>query len=65
MADLTALTAAVAANTQAVTDMQALVTSLKAEVATLQASATDQSGVDAETTQITTNTASLEALKSS
>ena len=70
MADLTNLNAAVAANTQAVTDMQALITSLKAEIATqastiatLQSGTTDQAGVDADTTQITTNTAALEALK--
>lgn len=63
MADLTALNAAVAANTQAVTDMQALITSLKAQIATLEASNTDQAGVDADTQQITANTTALEALK--
>lgn len=55
MADLTKLNAAVAANTQAVTDVQAVVAGLQ--------SATDQAGVDAATTAIETNTAALEALK--
>ena len=56
MADLTKLNAAVAANTQAVTDVQAVVSGL-------QAGAADQAGVDAATAQIETNTAALEGLK--
>jgi hypothetical protein len=55
MADTTALTAAVAANTAAVTDVQAVVGGLR--------SSDDQAAVDAATAQITTNTAALEALK--
>jgi hypothetical protein len=55
MADLTALNAAVAANTAAVADVQAVVAGLQ--------TSTDQAGVDAATAQITTNNAALEALK--
>jgi hypothetical protein len=54
MADLTKLNAAVAANTQAVTDVTAVVAA---------GSTADQAGVDAATAQIETNTAALEALK--
>lgn len=56
MADLTALQAAVSANTSAVEDIKTL-------VAALQASGTDQAAIDAVTSQISTNTAALEALK--
>lgn len=55
MGDLTALNAAVAANTAAVADVTAVVNALKAD--------TDQTAIDAATTQITTNNAALEALK--
>ena len=55
MADLTKLNAAVAANTQAVTDVTAVVAGLQ--------SGSDQAGVDAAAAQIETNTAALEALK--
>lgn len=55
MADLTKLNAAVAANTQAVTDVQAVVAGLS--------TGSDQAGVDAAAEQIATNTAALEALK--
>lgn len=54
MGDLTALNTAVAANTQAVTDVTAAVNALKAT--------TDQAGIDAATAQVTTNNAALEAL---
>lgn len=55
MADVTRLNAAVAANTAAVADVQAVVAALQ--------SADDQVAVDAAATQIETNTAALEALK--
>ena len=55
MADTTKLAAAVAANTQAVADVQAVVAGLK--------SADDQAAVDAATAQIEQNNAALEALK--
>jgi hypothetical protein len=54
MADTTKLTAAVAANTTAVTAVQALVTTLR--------SGTDQAAVDAATTQVENNNATLNAL---
>lgn len=54
MGDLTALNTAVAANTQAVTDVTAAVNALKAT--------TDQAGIDAATAQVTTNNLALEAL---
>lgn len=55
MVDLTALNAAVAANTAAVADVQAVVASLGSSAA--------QSGVDAAAAQVAVNTAALEALK--
>lgn len=55
MADTTRLTAAVAANTAAVADVQAVVAGLK--------NADDQAAVDAAAGQIESNTAALEALK--
>lgn len=55
MGDLTALNAAVAANTAAVADVTAVVNALK--------TATDQVAIDAATTQVSANTAALEALK--
>lgn len=55
MGDLTALNAAVAANTAAVTDVTAVVTALRAD--------TDQTAIDAATAQVVTNNAALEALK--
>jgi hypothetical protein len=55
MADTTKLTAAVAANTQAVADVQAVVAGLRG--------ASDQVAVDAAATQIEANTSALEALK--
>jgi hypothetical protein len=63
MGDLTSLNAAVAANTQAVSDVTAAVTTLKSEVAA--GAAADQAAIDAATAQITANTTALEALKSS
>jgi hypothetical protein len=63
MGDLTNLNAAVAANTQAVTDVTTAVNNLKAEVAA--GAAADQAGIDAATAQIQTNNTALEALKSS
>jgi hypothetical protein len=65
MGDVTKLTAAVAANTQAVTDTQTLVSGLQAQIAAGGSSdSTDQAAIDAATAQIETNTAALEALKS-
>lgn len=55
MADTTKLTAAVAANTQAVTDVQAVVAALR--------SGDDQAAIDAAATQVETNNAALNALK--
>lgn len=55
MADLTRLNAAVAANTQAVADVQAVVAGLK--------SADDQAAVDAAAAQIEANNAAMEAMK--
>lgn len=55
MADLTKLNAAVAANTQAVADVQAVVAGLT--------SGSDQDAIDAAATQIEANTTALEALK--
>ena len=63
MGDLTNLNAAVAANTQAVSDVTAAVTTLKSEVAA--GAAADQAAIDAATAQITANNTALEALKSS
>lgn len=54
MGDLTALNAAVAANTSAVADVTAAVNALR--------TATDQAGIDAATAQVTTNNAALAAL---
>ena len=54
MGDLTALNAAVAANTTAVSDVSAAVAALRTE--------TDQAGIDAATQQITTNNSALSAL---
>ena len=54
MVDLTALTAAVAANTKAVSDVTAVVAALKAS--------DDQTAVDALTAQVSTNNIALEAL---
>jgi len=62
MADLSKLTTAVQANTQAITDIQATVTALKEAGVTPSA---DQAEIDALTAQIETNNANLEALKSS
>ncbi len=61
VADLTALNAAIAANTQATTDITAAFTTFRAEVA---AGGADQASVDAATKQISDNTAALEAIKS-
>ena len=55
MGDLTALNAAVAANTAAVADVTAVVNALR--------TATDQVAIDAATTQVVANNAALEALK--
>ena len=55
MGDLTALTAAIVANTAAVADVTTVVTALR--------TATDQVAIDAATTQVVANTAALEALK--
>ena len=55
MGDLTALNAAVAANTTAVSDVTAVVNALR--------TATDQVAIDAATAQVTTNNTALEALK--
>ena len=57
MADLSNLQAALAANTQVISDIQAEVAALKA------ASGTDQAAIDALTAQLTTNNAAMEALK--
>jgi len=57
MADLSNLKAALAANTQAVSDLQAEVARLK------DISGTDQAAVDEITTGLTTNTSAMEALK--
>lgn len=54
MGDLTALNAAVAANTAAVADVTAVVNALR--------TATDQVAIDAATAQVTTNNAALAAL---
>lgn len=54
MGDLTALTAAVSANTAAVADVTATVGSLRAE--------TDQAGIDAAAKQIADNNAALAKL---
>lgn len=55
MADTTKLTAAVAANTQAVADVQAVVAGLR--------STEDQAAIDAASAQIENNNSALEALK--
>ncbi len=55
MGDLTALNAAVAANTQAVADTTTMVTALR--------TATDQAGIDAATKQIADNNAALAGLQ--
>lgn len=55
MGDLTALNAAVAANTQAVADVTAIVGALRTD--------TDQAGIDAATAQVVSNNTALEALK--
>ncbi len=57
MADLSNLRAALAANTQAVTDLQAEVARLK------EVSGTDQAAIDELTAGLTTNTSAMEALK--
>src|SRR6266404_1539867 len=57
MADLSNLKAALAANTQAVTDLQSEVARLK------DISGTDQAAVDEITAGLTTNTSAMEALK--
>src|SRR6266705_6479043 len=57
MADLSYLRAALAANTQAVMDLQAEVARLK------DISGTDQAAVDELTAGLTTNNAAMEALK--
>src|SRR6266404_7141309 len=57
MADLSNLKAALAANTQAVSDLQAEVARLK------DISGTDQTAVDEITAGLTTNTSAMEALK--
>jgi len=57
MADLSNLKAALAANTQAVADLQAEVARLK------DISGTDQAAVDEITAGLTTNTSAMEALK--
>ncbi len=55
MGDLSALNAAVAANTQAVADTTTMVTALR--------TATDQAGIDAATKQIADNNAVLAGLQ--
>jgi len=57
MADLSNLKAALAANTQAVSDLQAEVARLK------DISGTDQAAVDEIAAGLTTNTSAMEALK--